>query len=605
MKTLWQYWLTTLTAITLAIAGAGVCHALTLTAGDYYFDNTKQRYTNVRLAAGSNSSTTPYTIVTEFTNIEGTNLYKGTLQSDITNVDFFAFICSTVPAGEYHQRIGIFLDSLYRNEQGFIRTYTLSTPPPETDTVLWVFCPTTDRPYSDGYWRPDYSYTAHPSGTLPVIHLNTQDSASIVSRDYYINGNLWIDNCETPLGSEASPLPLEIKGRGNWTWNHYYKKPYKVKFTTKQAPLGLDKSRHFILLPHASDDSGYLRNFTGFELSRLLEMPYTPTETPVELILNGEYQGLYFLCEKIRVESGRVDIYEQADGETIPENVTGGWLLELTDDGDVVISQHQNNDPQNPIFNFVSRSPEVLSTVQRNYIHDLIRDTDSCIYVADKSDQGWERYLDMNTVARFYVIHEVMENVESFSGSLFMYKDLGDDEKLHFGPVWDFDNSFYQKATTSDHFIFDYGTHYPFLWIKELLKFPRFQHAVREVWHEFMEHNVWDITLQNIWQWRELLAEAKLQDKLRWYQYASAKNDERAFTYLNVLSNKIAWLDARWGNVGDVNMDGNVNAADITAIYNVILGMNMSYYATSDINNDNAVNAADVTALYNIILGED
>lgn len=603
MNEFWKYRLMTLMAIVVAIAVCSNCHALTLNAGDYYFDNAKQHYSNVRLIAGNNS--TPHTVVTEFTHVEGTKLYKGILESDIDNIDFFSFVNSSIPAGEYSQRIGSFLDSLYRNEPGFIRTLTLFDPPPSIDTLNWVFCPLQEQPYSDGYWRPDYSYNVQPSGTLPIIHLTTQDSVTVTSRDYYIDGTLWIDNCDTPLGTLESPLPLEIKGRGNWSWNHYHKKPYKIKFATKQTPLGLDKSRHFILMPHASDDSGYLRNFAGFELSRLLNMPYTPTETPVELMVNGEYLGLYFLCEKIRVEGGRVDIVEQADGEIIPENVTGGWLLELSDDGDVVISQHQNNDPQNPIFNFVSRSPEVLSSVQRNYIHDLIKEVDSCIYVTDKSDQGWEHYLDMNTVARFYIIHEVMENVESFSGSLFMYKDLGDDEKLHFGPVWDFDNSFYQKATTGDHFIFDYNTHYPFLWIKELLKFPRFQHALRDAWNEFMENRVWDVTLQRIWQWRELLADAKLKDKLRWYQYASAKPEERAFTFLHVISNKVAWLDARWRTIGDVNLDGAVNAADITAIYAAILGNDMRYYSTADVNNDNAVNAADVTAIYSIILGND
>ena len=56
--------------------------------------------------------------------------------------------------------------------------------------------------------------------------------------------------------------------------------------------------------------------------------------------------------------------------------------------------------------------------------------------------------------------------------------------------------------------------------------------------------------------------------------------------------------------LGDVNCDGSVNAADITALYNYILNGNKTYLSTSDVNNDNAVNAADVTAVYNIILGQ-
>lgn len=54
---------------------------------------------------------------------------------------------------------------------------------------------------------------------------------------------------------------------------------------------------------------------------------------------------------------------------------------------------------------------------------------------------------------------------------------------------------------------------------------------------------------------------------------------------------------------GDVNCDGSVNAADVTALYNYILNGDTTYLATSDVNNDGAVNAGDVTAVYNIILG--
>ena len=56
--------------------------------------------------------------------------------------------------------------------------------------------------------------------------------------------------------------------------------------------------------------------------------------------------------------------------------------------------------------------------------------------------------------------------------------------------------------------------------------------------------------------------------------------------------------------LGDVNGDGSVNAADVTALYNYILNGDTTYLSTSDVNNDGAVNAGDVTAVYNIILGQ-
>lgn len=54
---------------------------------------------------------------------------------------------------------------------------------------------------------------------------------------------------------------------------------------------------------------------------------------------------------------------------------------------------------------------------------------------------------------------------------------------------------------------------------------------------------------------------------------------------------------------GDVNGDGYVNGTDVTALYNVVLEINMTHYPRADVNGDGSVNGADITALYNILLG--
>ena len=46
---------------------------------------------------------------------------------------------------------------------------------------------------------------------------------------------------------------------------------------------------------------------------------------------------------------------------------------------------------------------------------------------------------------------------------------------------------------------------------------------------------------------------------------------------------------------GDVNGDGAVNAADVTAIYDVLLGVDNSLESSADVNSDDAVTSADVT----------
>ncbi len=54
---------------------------------------------------------------------------------------------------------------------------------------------------------------------------------------------------------------------------------------------------------------------------------------------------------------------------------------------------------------------------------------------------------------------------------------------------------------------------------------------------------------------------------------------------------------------GDVNGDGNVTAADITALYDFMLNNDNSHIVNGDQTGDNIITAADVTAVYTILLG--
>ena len=57
---------------------------------------------------------------------------------------------------------------------------------------------------------------------------------------------------------------------------------------------------------------------------------------------------------------------------------------------------------------------------------------------------------------------------------------------------------------------------------------------------------------------------------------------------------------------GDVNGDGSITIADVTALVNIILGKEGTYNdGAADVNGDGTITIADVTALVNIILGKD
>lgn len=160
------------------------------------------------------------------------------------------------------------------------------------------------------------------------------------------------------MASADKPETLIIKGRGNWTWEGFDKKPYRLKFDSKVNPVGMVKSKHFLLMAGADDNLGFLRNLVGYELSRRVDLPYTTDSQPVELVLNGKYQGLYFITEKIRVDKKRVNIVEQADKATDPEAITGGWLVEI-DNYDTDPHINVKLGTQNMVLTY--HTPEVLS----------------------------------------------------------------------------------------------------------------------------------------------------------------------------------------------------------------------------------------------------
>ena len=594
-----------LKVLMLSVLMVQATFAMDFNAGTYRFDNSKVKFSSVRFVAGNNDAAT--TFVLQMDTVEGKQWWQFALSETLTDVDYYAFIESEMDADTIMMTPQQFIDSIKTDTLTHVRCTKLKESYQWAYNYPgWVFCPVFNVPDCDGYWRPTNSYDGTPSGTVPVIHINTQDSVDISTKEYY-QGSLWIDNCGLEgyesLGSETEPLVMEIKGRGNYTWLTSHKKPYKIKFDKKQTPLGLTKSKHFVLRVDTQDWSGYLRNETGFELSRLFNMPYTTSQLPVEVVLNGEYMGMYLFCEHIRVEKGRVDIVDQKDNETDPEKITGGWLLETRGYESTAYHQYENNDPNGLHYFLESHTPEVLSEAQSSYLANLISKTDSCIFVADKDDQGWEQFIDINSLARFYVIHEIMDNVEAFDGSLYMFKEIGDSTKLNFGPVWDFDNSF-NAATTQNQFIYNYNV-FPFLWIDEIVKFPRFQQEVRLVWDEFCKMNGLAKIRKHAAEWRNLIQGAEQADKVRWRTYASAHTDEAPGEFLNMMARKVRWLNEQWSATpkGDVNGDGRVNVSDVSALINMILDISEMNEIAADVNGSGKVNVSDISALINIILG--
>ena len=419
---------------------------------------------------------------------------------------------------------------------------------------------------------------ASPSGTLPVLYIQTENNAPIVSKDDYINATYYLDNKELSdyqsIGSKSEPLTMEIKGRGNYSWTGFDKKPYRIKLAEKQPLLGMNKSKHFALLAHADDSNdrkGFMRNAVGFELSKLIGMTYTPEAKPLEVVLNGDYIGLYFLTEHIRVDKDRVNIVEQEDEETDSEAITGGWLVEIDnydDDPHITIKEGGKT-----TMWITYKTPEVLSYQQEQYLIQQMKLIDNLVYGNKNSNELWN-YLDMDALAKFYIVQELTDNYESFHGSCYLHKDMGANAKWHFGPVWDFGSSFnrdksqymYQGDVWHNH------------WIPEICKFPAFMERVKEIWNEFYNGNY-----NNIYSFidthENLIKQAAVKDKECWPQYHGSQTIS---TYIDrtteVLRKNAAWLNQQWktsGNTGGGDNEGSLS--EITSMYVWVNGQSVEY----------------------------
>lgn len=386
-----------------------------------------------------------------------------------------------------------------------------------------------------------HAATPH-SGTLPILRLNTENNQEITSKEVYLNATYYLESNDPAIPSIGSANDLKevtIKARGNWTWNGFDKKPYKLKFNSKTEFMGMDKNKHFALLANADDNRGFMRNLVGFELSRRLGLPFTPMDSPLEYYLNGDYKGLYFCTQTIRIDKTRVNITEQNDNAT--ENVDGGWLVEIDNyDTDPHVTVMEPNGY--PIY-FTYKSPEVLSNEQETYLTNQMTALNNAIYDSNKNSTTWQNLIDIESAARFYIVQEILDDCESYHGSCYLYKDKGENEKWHFGPVWDFGNAF-QRGNKSK-FIWQ-DPLFNQTWIGELYKYPAFQAKVKEIWKDFCDNHYAGLE-DYIKEYASKIESASKFDFKRWPQYGHDGVSNKASDFISMIRISANWLGDQWG----------------------------------------------------------
>ena len=302
---------------------------------------------------------------------------------------------------------------------------------------------------------------------LPVLSINTENSSPIVSKDDYVNGIFEISSEDENLTAD-----IKIRGRGNSTWS-FPKKPYQIKFGSKETVLGMLKDKKWILLANYSDKT-MLRNEVALNLSRFSNLDWTPNSRFLELFVNNEYLGVYQIVQKVEESSNRVNLGDN------------GYLLE--------VDQLSRLDPDDVYFRtnkylFNIKEPSLdEGDNQFDIIKNYIQLTEKTLLGDNFTDpvEGYAKYIDVDSFVDWYLINEITKNNDAiFYSSVYMNYMPGG--KLKMGPVWDYDLSLgninYNNNETTDGFWIKKA-----VWYSRLFEDPNFIAKVKKRFNHFYDN---------------------------------------------------------------------------------------------------------------------
>ncbi|MCR5609233.1 MAG: CotH kinase family protein [Lachnospiraceae bacterium] len=490
-----------------------------------------------------------------------------------------------------------------------------------------------------------YTLNVMKSENIPAVYISLNDGKNAEylneTKDNKASGNIaFID--ENGQVTEAGLS--QIKGRGNSSWDAGYvfdKFPYNIKLEEKTDVFGMGAMKKWCLLANALDES-LIRNKIVGDIAEEIGMEYNYTGKNIDLYINGEYLGNYFICEKVevgktslinitdlekateKVNDNDLDSYEQIDpyGKSYtpgdddgdgypdeyivpagtykyydipndPEDITGGYLLEF----DYAGRQAEEasgfvTDRYQPI---TIKSPEFATKNEVLYIKDYMQRVEDAVYSDTGYNDKGEYYadlIDVESFAKVYLINEFTKNLDSGESSYYVYKDVNG--VLKAGPVWDYDwalGSFSVKegVDTSDPDGWytsekkiknakNYGKDYYNLSAR-LSKHEDFMVKVKEIWRDSFKSAVSDTIKDN--SESTVTCIDKYYEKLK----ASAKMN---YTLHNSLEKEPIWGSADTGNTFSDNYDYLRNfisnrIAFMSELDNdIIIDSNMVYYDNKD-----------------------
>lgn len=390
------------------------------------------------------------------------------------------------------------------------------------------------------------SATTETQDTLAVVRLTTETGTDVQSKTEYVGGS-W-ESFDQNGKTDIAKTEIEIRGRGNTTWT-FAKKAYRVKFGSAVNPFGMGagEDKAWVLLANMCDHA-VIRNQLGLAFCQgLSNLDFVPSFKPIEVYLNGNYQGVYLLVDAVKVGENRVDITSKKS--KVEEN---GYLIELTKnqaDPTAIMIKDSRNIPYE-IKSDVG-SGDTLGQ-QKAYITNYLN---GCWQAIESKNQSQiESLINVDSVVDAYIAEEVLANMDVGWDSFYMTKDK--DDKLEFGPLWDFDVS---MGNGNDDSQFAEGLHAcasGFVqqndWFIEFMKFDWFRQKVQTRW-KTIGNNLTALS-QNVAKFSAAQRTANMRNFAKWSTVSDGKlvkinyeNDNilAQTTYDSQIAYLQTWIDAR------------------------------------------------------------
>lgn len=509
---------------------------------------------------------------------------------------------------------------------------------------------------SVGKGKQPLTFRVMQASAIPTMYLTSSDAAQ---------GRDWVDasksNAATGtmnlIGADGTPVYSgelkQIKARGNSTFTYAEKKSYQIKLAEPSDLLGKQEQVKTWVLLASYFDATQMHDKLIKDLAAELGLAYTASCDWVNLYYDGEYRGVYLLSEKNSVGATSVAItdmeqaYEQLNegygtdmttalaensyGQQYqytkdlkePENITGGYLIELNHEMWDEVSGFKTR--QGVAFNV--KSPEWCGDSAMKYISEYYQAFEDAVYATDDTGaytgyntgtgKYFYEYVDMDSLVKVFLLQELALNCDGFISSVYFYKDA--DGMMYAGPIWDQDMTFgtgWNKTNGAE--IVDY--HYL---AKALIQIPAFEAAVKEYYTNTFASEVRDLLGSNgtIARQYALLKDNAAMNYTIW-DYIRIGNPEEAghiwqgASYQGVVDEMTTWIENRLANMdsrfnlqstvaGDVNGDGDVDIFDVYALSRYLAGYDVEGIipANGDINGDGDVDIFDAWALQRRLAG--